>query len=107
MTARKIRPTFQNMADNCDHWRTFKVGDLVRVVEFAKEFRAPGALHVESRRAYKYLLNRRRPLTVSMIDEYGLPWTEFQYRGRGGRMGYHSWALNHSGLVLVKRKRRS
>jgi hypothetical protein len=31
---------------------------------------------------------------------------KFQFRGRRGRMEYHSMALNHGGLNLVKRRRK-
>jgi hypothetical protein len=87
-------------------WQTFKVGDRVRVVELPREFLVSGAvLHSETRRAYKYLVKRRRPLVVWMIDEYGFPWVKFQFRGRNGRMEYHSMALNHSGIAIANRRR--
>jgi len=46
-----------------------RAGDRIRLAEFPLEFRSPAALHLETREAYKYLLNRRGPLTVYMIDE--------------------------------------
>jgi hypothetical protein len=36
-----------------------------------------------------------------MIDEYGFPWVKFQFRGKSGRMEYHSMVLNHSGVAIV------
>src|ERR1700730_2313580 len=90
-------------------WRTLKVGDQVSMVEIPSPsgtFRDWWKLHPETTRAYRYLLKRKHPLMIWMIDECALPWVKFQFRGRRGRMEYQSRALNDGGLNLVKRRRK-
>ena len=100
--------SLQLMKTKRELWRTLKVGDRVRMVEIPSPsgtFRDWMTMHAETRRAYRYLLQRKHPLTICRIDEYGFPWVKFQFRGRRGRMEYHSMALNHGGLKLVQRRR--
>ena len=87
--------------------RTLKVGDSVRLVHFPTEYLQPGSLHSDTRRLYKYLLARRRPVKVSKIDEWGLPWIRCRFRGRGGRMEHH-WLLigTESGWAKVKKRKK-
>lgn len=87
--------------------RSLKAGDLVRLVHFPIEYLKPGSLLPETRRLYRYLLARRRPVKVIYLDEMGLPWIGCRYRGRKGRMEDH-WLLigTESGWVKVKRRKR-
>ena len=101
------------MKTNPDLWRTLQVGDRVRMVELptpSGTFRE-WPLHAETRRAYRYLLQRTRPLVVCEIDEYGCPWVQFrlcgkQGRANKGRMERHSMMLNHGGLRIVAKRNR-
>lgn len=93
------------MDTNPQLWRTLKVGDRVRLVRIPTEFLDWTALLPETKRAYRYLARRRRPLVVWMIDEYGFPWVAFRMRGRSGRTEHHAMAFNHGGLALVKPRR--
>ena len=61
-------------------------------------------LHRESKRAYKYLVKRRRPLEIYKVDGDGLPWIKFRLRQPNGQVAQHYWAVNHGGLALVKRR---
>lgn len=83
-------------------WRRLRVGDRIRLVEIPLDFLDWKALHLETKQAYRYLLKRRRPVTVYQIDEYGLPWVQFRF-GRGdGRMRHDFLAMNHGGIALGK-----
>lgn len=85
-----------------DLWRRLRIGDRIRLAEIPLDGLNWGTLHLETKQAYKYLLKRRKPLTVFKIDEYGLPWIRFQFHGSGGRLRYDFLAVNHGGLVAVK-----
>ena len=87
--------------------RDLKVGDRVRLVCFPKEYLPRHTLHAATRRLYKYLLKRKRPVLVTEIDEMGLPWIECQLRGRNGRMEHHGLLIGtESGWVKVKRRKK-
>ena len=94
------------MAKSKELWRTLRVGDKVRITEIPAEFLTPGyTIFPETMRAYKRLIARRRPLRIARIDEWGLPWVDFQFQLKDGRWEYHSLAINHDGLVKVQAKR--
>jgi len=88
-------------------WRRLCVGDRIRLVKIPLDFLDWPALHLETKQAYRYLLNRRRPVTVWQIDEYGMPWVEFRFRDRSGRLRHDTMAMNHGGIVLVKPRRKA
>jgi hypothetical protein len=87
-------------------WRRLRVGDRIRLVEIPLNFLDWNSLHPETKQAYRYLVKRRSPVTVYEIDEYGMPWVKFQFRGRNGRVRYDHMAMNHGGVVLVTRRKR-
>jgi len=88
--------------------RNLKVGDKVRLVHFPCEYLAPRTLPRDTRRLYRYLLARRRPVRVWVIDEMGLPWIWFQCRGKHGGMEYHSLLIGtDSGWARVKSRKKS
>ena len=89
-------------------WRRLRVGDRIRLVEIPREFSQPGYfIHRDTMRVYKRLLARRRSLRVYRIDEWGHPWIHCQFRRKDGRWDYHSLAVNHDGLVLVRPRRKN
>ena len=81
-------------------WRRLKVGDRIRLVDL--DSLKWNTLHLETKQAYKYLLNRRRPVVVYKVDEDGLPWVSFRSRGKNGRRRHDHMAMNHGGIVIVK-----
>jgi hypothetical protein len=85
-----------------DLWRQLRVGDRVRLTSIPAEFLREGYyIHRDTIRVYKKLLARRRPLRVSVVDEYGSPWIECRFRRKNGRWEYHSLSINHDGLARV------
>ncbi len=87
-----------------DLWRSLRVGDRIRLVEIPLDFLDWKSLQLETKQAYKYLLKRRGPVTVYEIDECGMPWVKFQFRGRNGRVRHDYMAMTHGGIVLVARR---
>jgi hypothetical protein len=95
------------MAAEIALWRTLKVGDKIRLVEYPPEFLQPGyVIFPETVCVYKKLLKRKSPLVVREIDEYGLPWVHCRFRQRNGRYEWHSLAVNHDGIAKVNRRKR-
>jgi len=88
-------------------WRRLRIGDRIRLVAIPLDFLDWKSLHRETKQAYKYLLGRRRPVTVWQIDEYGMPWVLFRFREKNGRIGDNSLAVNHEGIVLVRSRPKS
>ncbi len=95
------------MAEDPKLWQCLRVGDLVRLTRLPKDFFVWSKLHRETREAYRYLLNRRSPVRVVEVDEYGYPWIEFRFRDRTGKMGYHWLMINHGGIARVKRRKKA
>ncbi len=88
-----------------ESWRDLRVGDRIRLVRMPSEFDQAGYyLHRDTRRVYKRLIERRRPVRVYEIDEWGLPWIECRFRRKDGWWERHSLAFNHDGWVRVKRR---
>lgn len=91
-----------NMVDSSEVWRSLRVGDRVRLVEYPPEFLEAGfTIHRETVRVYKRILKRRRSLRVFQIDEFGHPWVECRFRRADGTIEYHKLAFNHGGIVRV------
>jgi hypothetical protein len=87
--------------------RKLKVGDRVRLVHLPREYVPRHRLHRDTRGLYKYLLQRRRPVTVHEIDYMGLPWIRCQLRGRSGKMEHHFLLIGtETGWAKVKRRRK-
>lgn len=94
------------MSTDPNLWRSFRVGDRIRLVEYPREFLRPGYLiFPETVRVYKKLLKRKSPLRICEIDEWNLPWVQFRFRRRSGAYEWHSLAVNHDGFVRVKSRR--
>jgi hypothetical protein len=97
---------FMLMKTDAALWRRLRVGDRTRLVDIPLKFLDRNPVHLETTQAYKYLVKRRRPVSVYEIDEYGMPWVKFQFRARNGRIRHDYMAINHSGIILVKTRQR-
>lgn len=85
-------------------WRSLRVGDRIRLVEMPSEFGNGEGLHRSTRLAYRRLIDRRRPLRVARIDEFGMPWVDFRLQRANGVWEYHSLLFNHGGWLRVQRR---
>lgn len=91
-----------------DEWRRLRVGDGIRIVRMPWDASAPGYFFApETRRLYKKLIARGRPLRVYEIDEYGQPWIRCRFRRKDGRWEHHLLAIKDDNWVRVKHRRRS
>jgi hypothetical protein len=89
-------------------WRQLRVGDRIRIVRMPSEWALDGyVLPPDTRRLYRLLIARKRPLRIYDIDESGLPWVKCQFRTRNGRWEYHYLAVNDDSWLRVKSRRRS
>jgi hypothetical protein len=87
-------------------WRALRVGDKIRLVEIPPEFLQEGYyIHRSTMQVYKKLVARRRPLRISEIDEYGIPWIRYRCRRKDGQWEYPSLAFDHGGLLRVKSRK--
>jgi hypothetical protein len=101
-SARRV-DTLGNMSDD---WRKLRVNDRIRFVHMPTEFSQPGyCVHRDTLRVYRRLIDRGRSVRVFMIDEWALPWVQFRFRRKDGRIEYHSLAINHDGWVRVRTRR--
>jgi hypothetical protein len=89
-----------------DAWRRLRIGDRIRVVRLPWDADAPGYFFAsETRRLYRKLIARGRPLRIFQIDEHGLPWVACRFRRRDGSWEHHWLAVNDDSWVPVKSRR--
>ncbi len=84
-----------------------RVGDRIRIVGIPGEGVPGYYLHRDTRRVFKKLVARRRPVRIAWIDEYGSPWYRYRFRTKGGRWESHHLAVleGETNWVLVRRRR--
>jgi hypothetical protein len=88
-----------------ESWRKLRVGDRIRLVRMPSGFDQPGYyLHRDTWRVYKRLIERRRPVRVYKIDEWGLPWIQCRFRSKDGSWEHHFLAFDHDGWLSVRRR---
>ncbi|MFO0798315.1 MAG: hypothetical protein U0804_12630 [Gemmataceae bacterium] len=82
-------------------WRELRVGDRIRVVRLPSGWGRPG-YHVPTctRRLFRRLIERGRPLRVYEVDEDGLPWVRCRFRLAKG-WEHHFLAVNDDSWVRV------
>ncbi len=84
-------------------WKELRVGDRIRIVGMPWDADAPGYFFAsETRRLFKKLIARGRPLRVFEIDEYGLQWVACRFHRRDGSWEHHRLAVNDDSWVRVK-----
>ncbi len=69
-----------------------KVGDKVRIKSVPGEGVEGYTIHKETVRAYKKLIARNRPVTISEIDEHGQPWYNFRLKKKD-KWHFHSMVI--------------
>jgi hypothetical protein len=87
-----------------EDWRKLRVGDRIRIVRMPSYEALEGnTLHRDTRRLYRMLIARNRPLRVYEIDaRWRLPWIKCKFRMKTGRWEYHYLAVNDDSWVRVK-----
>src|SRR5207245_10643966 len=79
-----------------------RVGDRIRIVRMPSGSDRPGYyFHQDTRRLYKRLIARRRPVRVSRIDESGIPWVQCRFRRKNATWEHHWLAVNDDSWVCV------
>ena len=83
-----------------------KVGDSVRIVGIPGTDIADYYLHRDTKRAYKTLIARGRPVRICRIAEDGLPWFNFRIKRKNGTVEYHSMCItpNDNNWVMVEHR---
>lgn len=88
-----------------ERWRQLRIGDQIRIVRMPSDFSKPGYyVHRETRRLYKRLIERRRPVRVCEIDEWGTPWISCRFRMKNGRWEHHFLAVDDDSWERVKHR---
>jgi hypothetical protein len=85
-----------------ESWRDLRVGDHIRIVRYPTDWERPD-YHVATctRRLYRRLIARRRPVRVYEVDGDGLPWVRCRFRlARGWE--HHFLAVNDDSWVRVR-----
>lgn len=84
-------------------WQGLRVGDRIRLVAEPAEWQQPG-YHLPrcTRRLWRLLIARRRPLRVYEVDEWGAPWVHCRFRLPNGSWGHHFLAVVEGGWVRVR-----
>lgn len=87
-----------------EDWRELRVGDRIRIVRMPSAAALDGyALPRDTRRLYRMLIARNRPLRVYEIDgRWKLPWVRCKFHTKSGRWEYHFLAVNDDSWVRVK-----
>jgi hypothetical protein len=80
------------------------VGDRVRIVSIPGAGVAGYYLHPGTKRAYKILIARRRPVRIWRIDHKGLPWFRFRVKLKNGTWEHHFICIapEDNNWVMVK-----
>jgi hypothetical protein len=89
------------MNTTSDDWRSLKPGDRIRFVSMPTGFSRDNC-HEETLDAYRTLIARRRPVRVSHLDEWNMPWIRFRIRLPDGHWEHHELMVNHDGWVRVR-----
>jgi hypothetical protein len=84
-------------------WRGLRIGDRVRIIRMPSDASTPGvSFFPETRRLYRKLIARSRPVRVFQIDEYGHPWVQCRFRLKDGRWEHHWLAIHDDSWVRVR-----
>lgn len=87
-----------------ENWRALRIGDRIRFVSMPTGFSTDDC-HEETLEAYRTLITRGRPVRVSELDEWNMPWIRFRVRLLDGRWEHHSLLINHDGWVRVRSRK--
>jgi hypothetical protein len=83
------------------------VGDRGRIVGIPGDGVAGYHLDPDTKRAYKILIERRRPVRIWQIDHEGLPWFRFRIKQKNGTWEHHFMCIapKDNNWVAVNRRK--
>ena len=82
-----------------------RVGDRIRIVRLPSAWDRPAYLVPPcTRRLYRRLIARGRPVRVYEIDRQGLPWIHCRFRRPDGRWEHHFLAIDAGSWVRVRKR---
>jgi hypothetical protein len=88
-----------------ESWRDLRVGDRIRIIRLPTEWNQRGyRVPPCTRRLYTRLIQRRRPVRVYKIDDWGLPWIACRFRRKNGSWDHHFLAVNDDSWVMVRNR---
>lgn len=70
-----------------------KTGDRIRIVGIPGEGIPGYYLHADTRRVYKKLVARKRPVRICEVDEYGVPWFQCRFKRKNNTWEHHRLAV--------------
>lgn len=84
-----------------ENWRTLKPGDRIRLVcvpesdlqQRKRELRDGAEMAGWTADTLERILNLDPVVTIDRVDEYGMPWFEYELVGDDGRTEYHSLGI--------------
>jgi hypothetical protein len=82
-------------------WQRLRPGDKIRFVAMPTGFTRHNC-HRDTLRAYRALIERRRSVRVSHLDDLKVPWVYFRVRRLDGRWDHHYLMIDHDGWVRVR-----
>ncbi len=84
-----------------------KVNDKVRIIGVPGENIPNYVIHSSTKRAYKKLIARKRPLRINRVDEFGQPWYNFKFQLKNGAWEHHTMCImeNDNNWIKVKKRK--
>ncbi len=83
-----------------------KIGDKIRIVAIPGENVANYCIHSETKKTYKKLIDRKRPVRINRVDEYGQPWYDFRFQKKNGSWERHTMCVMKDDDNWVKVQKR-
>jgi hypothetical protein len=70
-----------------------KIGDKIRIIDVAGNGKPGYYLHADTRRVYKLIMKRSRPVRINQIDKEGTPWFTCRFRRKDRTLEHHYLAV--------------
>lgn len=85
-------------------WKRLRIGDKIRFVALPTGYSRHNC-HRDTLRAYRTLIERRRPVRIHHLDELKMPWVHFRVRRSDGTWDHHYLLINHDGWVRIRSRK--
>ena len=85
----------------CENWRTLKPGERIRLLcvpvsdlrQRERELQDGAEMAGWTADTLERILSIDPVVTIDHVDEYGMPWFEYELVGNDGRIEYHSLGI--------------